>query len=173
MENWLSASLHTVLETAATVFIIYTIVVLFVRVAGLRTFAKMSSFDFASTVAIGSILATVVMNNDTSILKAAVALGTIMLYQQIFSGLKYRFNSFEEAAENSPKMLMDGPRFIEDNMKKAGVSRSDIIAKLREANVTRMQQIKAVVFETTGDISVLHGEDDKPLEDILLEGVMR
>lgn len=171
MENWISAPLNTILETAATVFVIYTIVVIFVRIAGLRTFAKMSSFDFASTVAIGSILATVVMNTDTSLLKGAVALGTIMVFQQIFAGLKYRSNAFEEVAENSPKLLMQGEYFLEDNMKKAGVSRSDIIAKLREANVIRLSQIKAVVMETTGDISVLHGEGNTALEDILLEGV--
>lgn len=171
MENWLSAPGQTVLETAATVFVIYTIVVLFVRVAGLRTFAKMSSFDFASTVAIGSILAAVVMNNDTSLLKGAVALATIMLFQQIFAGLKYRFKGFEEVAENRPKLLMLGQDFLEDNMKKAGVSRSDIIAKLREANVIRLSQIKAVVMETTGDISVLHGEENTNVEDLLLEGV--
>jgi uncharacterized membrane protein YcaP (DUF421 family) len=173
MENWLSAPWSSLLETVATVFVIYSIIVLFVRIAGLRTFAKMSSFDFASTIAIGSILATVIMNDGTSIVRGAVALGTIMLFQQIFSGLKYRSNAFEEFTENSPSLLMDGTTFLEDNMKKAGVSRSDIIAKLREANVTSRSQIKAVVFETTGDVSVLHGESDEPLPDFLLDDVTR
>ena len=33
-----------------------------------------------------------------------------------------------------------------------------MIAKLREANVLDISEVRAVVLETTGDISVLHGE---------------
>lgn len=173
MENWLSAPWETIWKTAATVFIIYSMVVLFVRVAGLRTFAKMSSFDFASTVAIGSIIATIVMSTDASLLKGATALAAIMIYQQIFAGVKLRLPSFEEATQNTPTLLMDGHSFIEDNMRRTGVSRSDIIAKLREANVIHVGQVKAVVLETTGDISVLHGSKDEDLDGLVMEGVAR
>lgn len=44
-----------------------------------------------------------------------------------------------------------------------------MIAKLRENNVSRLEDVRAVVLETPGDISVLHGE---ALDDILLDGVM-
>jgi uncharacterized membrane protein YcaP (DUF421 family) len=173
MENWLTAPWDLIGETALTVLIIYSIVVLFVRIAGLRTFAKMSSFDFASTVAMGSIIATIVMNNDTSLLKGAVALGAIMAYQQLFAGLKLRSTTFANLTENNPTLLMDGREFMEHNMDRTGVSRSNIIAKLREANVTHVSQIKAVVLETTGDISVLHTEDERPLDGLVMEGVER
>ncbi|MCP9237449.1 DUF421 domain-containing protein [Lewinella sp. JB7] len=174
MEDWLNASWPLLLETVASVFFIFTAIVILVRISGLRTFAKMSSFDFASTIAIGSILASVVMSSETSLVKGVVALGTIMLFQQIFAGLKIRWDTFQQISENSPTLLMDGTTFLQDNMKKTGVSRSDIIAKLREANVIRLAQVKAVVLETTGDISVLHQEEGGgELEDLLLEGVMR
>jgi len=40
------------------------------------------------------------------------------------------------------------------------VARSDLIAKLREANALDWSKVHAVVLETTGDVSVLHGDDD-------------
>ena len=49
------------------------------------------------------------------------------------------------------------------------MTRSDVLAKLREANVLAMTDVRAVVLETTGDISVLHG--DAQVDDILLAGV--
>jgi len=49
-----------------------------------------------------------------------------------------------------------------------------LYSKLREANVIQFSQVKAVVFEATGDISVLHvGDEDLELEDELLTGVKR
>ncbi len=173
MENWLTAPWSTIFETVFSALVIFTVILLIVRVAGLRTFAKMSSIDFASTIAIGSVLASVVMNGTTSILKGAAALATIVAFQHFFAKMKYLSNDFEDLAENDPVLLMDGPNFLEKNMEKVGVSRSDLIAKLREANVIQLSEVKAVVFETTGDVSVLHGSGDKPLESILLDGVAR
>lgn len=38
------------------------------------------------------------------------------------------------------------------------VAKDDLIAKLREANVLDLSQVRAVILETTGDVSVLHGD---------------
>jgi uncharacterized membrane protein YcaP (DUF421 family) len=68
---------------------------------------------------------------------------------------------------------MDGATILEDNLRKARVTRGDLRSKLREANVTDLSQLKAVVFETTGDISVLHKEDGQSLDLWLMKDVMR
>lgn len=173
MSSWLFDSWYTVAWTVGSVFCIFSLMIVVVRVAGLRTFAKMSSIDFATTIAIGSILASVVMNKNASLTQGVAALVAIVVFQQIFAGLKVRSDDIENLLENNPTLLMRGSMFLYGNMQKTGVSRSDLIAKLREANVLRLDQVKAVVLETTGDISVLHAEDDGDLEDVLLEGVER
>ena len=54
------------------------------------------------------------------------------------------------------------------------VTEDDLKAKLREANVLNLAEVRAVVFESTGDISVLHTNDaNKELEDWLLTDVTR
>ena len=45
---------------------------------------------------------------------------------------------------------------LQDNLDRAKISRSELHAKLREANVWSYDQIIGVVLETTGDVSVLH-----------------
>ena len=172
MEDWLTAPFGTLWKTAAGGVLIMAALLLIIRVYGLRSFAKMSSVDFASTVAIGSILASVTMSTDNSVLKGAVAILAILGFQQVFSIVKRKSNAFESVAENSPKFLMRGTKIIQANMDASGVTHSDLMAKLREANVTQLSQIKAVVFETTGDISVLHGTDDTPIQEEILEGVV-
>jgi uncharacterized membrane protein YcaP (DUF421 family) len=49
------------------------------------------------------------------------------------------------------------------------VTPADVRASLRQANVLDPADVKAVVLETTGDISVVHGPD---LSEALLEGVI-
>jgi uncharacterized membrane protein YcaP (DUF421 family) len=73
--------------------------------------------------------------------------------------------------DNAPLLLMDGRGVLEDNLASARVTHDDLRAKLRDANVLDTGQIHAVVFETTGDVSVLHG--DEPLDPEVLRGVRR
>ena len=52
------------------------------------------------------------------------------------------------------------------------VVRADLVAKLRESNVTHPRQVMAVVLETTGDVSVLHSDEaGAQLDTRLLENV--
>ena len=132
----------------------------------------MSSFDFASTIAIGSILAAVVMNTNQSLLKGSVALASIVALQSFYTFFIRKSNCFGKIAQNQPLLLMECGEIFHSALAQANVSEDDLIAKLREANVLNFNEVKAVVFETTGDISVLHSSD-KELEDRLLQGVKR
>jgi len=151
---------------------IYISVIVMTRICGKRSFSKMSSFDFAMTVAVGSIIATTVLSQSVSMLQGITGLVVVYLLQ-IGAALIRRNKKVRRIMDNSPLLLMDGPTILEDNLRKARVTRGDLRSKLREANVTRLSQVKAVVFETTGDISVLHEKDDVELDVWLLKDVER
>ena len=146
-------------------------VVLVVRVVGLRSFAKMSSFDFAVTVATGSILASVVLSPDRSFVHALVVVGALLGSQWLIAKGRLHIEWFREAVDNTPLLIMRDGRMIHENMVKGRLSEADVRAKLREANVLDMSLVRAMVLETTGDVSVLHG--DGPVDEALLEGVRR
>ena len=150
---------------------IYIYILAITKIAGKRTFAKMSSFDFAVTIAMGSILADAVNKPGSSLMPAFVSLAILAVLQVVFAKLRSSSDQFENAVSNTPILLMDGERILHENLKKALVSQSDLMGKLREANVLRLSQVQAVVFETTGDISVLHTSDNTVIEPIILEGV--
>ncbi len=171
MENWLIASLPIMLKTVASCVMIMSTILIIVRLYGLRSFAKMSSVDFASTIAVGSILASVALNTNQSWLKGTVAILCILGFQQLFSYGKRHFDWLENIGENDPVLLMRRGEILSGNLQRAGVTHADLMAKLREANVLRLSEVKAVVFETTGDISVLHGDEDSVVEECLLEGI--
>jgi len=174
MENWILAPMSTLLIVIFSVLLIFSIIILITRISGLRTFAKMSSFDFASTIAIGSILASVVMNTGQSIVKGAIALATIIAFQTLFSYAKRKSSKLTEMLTNTPMLIMDGDQILYDNLAKTNVSEEDLIAKLREANVRHFGEVLAVVLESTGDVTVIHANDGTELDrDRLLKGVQR
>ena len=72
---------------------------------------------------------------------------------------------------NAPVMLMYEGEILYENLEKTNVGEDDLIAKLREANALNFSEVKAVILESTGDMSVLHSKDDSNLEDRILKGV--
>ncbi|MDZ7691287.1 MAG: DUF421 domain-containing protein [Balneolaceae bacterium] len=167
--SWITTSFSTVLMVILSTIGIYVALIVFTRLAGVRSFSKMSSFDFAVTVAIGSLIATTVLTKDPPLLQAIVALAALFVIQIGVASLRSR-SLIRGLVDNKAIMLMDGTEILKDNMKKAKVTHADLLAKLREANVTQFSQIKAVVMETTGDISVLHHHDqDHKLDNELLK----
>ena len=69
-------------------------------------------------------------------------------------------------------LIMDGDRILYDNLAKTNVSEEDLIAKLREANVRNFGEVLVAVLESTGDVSVIHSNDDTEFDrERLLKGV--
>ncbi|SDS23354.1 YetF domain-containing protein [Gramella sp. MAR_2010_147] len=173
MEKWFAFEWNSMIAILLTAIGIYIAIIIFTRIAGKRSFSKMSSFDFAMTVALGSMIATTVLSKSVSLWDGVVGLGIIYILQ-ISVALLRRFQVVQKMVDNAPLLLMEGEEIFEENLKKARVTESDLRSKLREANVIRLKEVRAVIFEATGDISVLHtGDDNEELEDWLLKDVDR
>ena len=134
-------------------------VVLLIRINGLRSFSKMTNFDFVMTVAVGSLLASASQTTTwEAFLQAMVAMAALFIVQSVSARLRRRSDKIEAIMQNTPVILMRNGEIIDGALEETRVARSDLLAKLREANVLDLNEVRAVVLETTGDISVLHGE---------------
>lgn len=151
---------------------IYISIIFYTRIFGKRSFSKISSFDFAMTVAVGSMIATTILSDSVSFLEGAIAL--VMVYGlQLFAAYFRRNKWFRQLIDNQPTLLMDGETMLKENMKSVRVTEGDLRSKLREANVIKLSDIKAVIFETTGDITVIHKDNDDTIDDWILNDVQR
>ncbi|MUH37121.1 DUF421 domain-containing protein [Zobellia amurskyensis] len=172
MEEWFKFSWDAFGAIILTAVGIYIAVIIMTRICGKRSFSKMSSFDFAMTVAVGSIIATTVLSKTVSLTDGIVGIVTVYLLQ-MGAAFARRNDTVKKVMDNTPLLLMDGETILEENLRKGRVTKSDLRAKLREANVTELSEVRAVIFETTGDISVLHKQHNRPIDDFLLNGVAR
>lgn len=170
--SWIYTSWSAILMVILSTIGIYTALIVFTRIAGLRSFSKMSSFDFAITVAFGSIIASTILAKDPPLFQAIIGLGALYAVQMIVSTLRGNSKIMTFLVENDPILLMKGTDILDENLKEAKVTHDDLRAKLREANVTKLSQVQAVIMEATGDISVMHNDsDDHSIDDVLLKGV--
>lgn len=172
--DWFTMPVSVIPKVLLSVTGIYIAVILFTRLAGLRSFSKISSFDFAMTVAVGSLMATTILSKDPPLFQAIIALGGLYALQMIIAFLRTKGYKFIAIVDNKPLLLMDKQGIIEENLQQAHVTHNDLLEKLREANVIHFSQVEAVIFETTGDISVLSRapEPTDRLDNRIIENVI-
>ncbi|WP_323767487.1 DUF421 domain-containing protein [Marinovum sp.] len=154
------------LSTLAMFWVIFV-----VRCIGLRAFSKMTSFDFVATVAVGSLLAGASQATEWGeFFQPALAISVLLGVQYVIARARKASDLVEHSVQNTPVLLMRDGVILDGALEATRVSQGDLIAKLREANVLDFSEVRAVVLETTGDLSVLHGEALSPH---LLDGVQR
>lgn len=147
--------------------LVYIALIAFIKMVGLRALSKMSAHDFAVTIAIGSILGATISQENPSLIQGVLSIFVLLLLQYAVS--QFRKNTDQSFFENKPLLILKDGVILEENLDKARITKADLAAKLREANVLRLQDARAVIFESTGDISVLHG--DKDIDEFIMKEV--
>ncbi|WP_409433313.1 DUF421 domain-containing protein [Litorimonas sp. RW-G-Af-16] len=173
MTDWIFLPPTAIAGVLVSVILTYLGLVALTRIFGIRSFSKMSGFDFAVTVAFGSILASIVMAKDPPVLQGLLALTSLFVIQFIFATARRQWTWFNQMTGNSARLIMARGVINDVQLKKAKMTRGDLIAKLREANALNFDEVEAVIAETTGDVSVLHQTGgDLTIDPKVLEGVV-
>lgn len=156
--DWIYSSDDPLFHTLIGCAIIFVVIIVLTRIIGLRAFAKFTAYDFAFTVAIGSIISSILTSN-TSLAHGSIAIAGLLMITFTFSYLQRKFSLLNKIISNAPLLLMDGSTILHENLTFSRIEEEQLISKLREANVLNFDQVFAVVLESTGDISVLHASD--------------
>ncbi|ASP21296.1 hypothetical protein ANTHELSMS3_02636 [Antarctobacter heliothermus] len=144
-------------------------IIVLVRIVGLRSFSKLTNFDFVMTIAMGSLLAGSSQSQEwIGFLQTVTAMACLFAVQYSVSRLRRWSPRLDSQVENTPVLLVKDGAVQHDTLRATRVAEEDLMAKLREANALHLSSVRAAVLETTGNISVLYGER---MDEALLKGV--
>lgn len=161
--SWITTSTSSLLMVLISGIGVYIALLLFTRLAGLRSFSKMSSFDFAITIAFGSVIASTLMAKTPPLITGIFALAVLYGIQFVVSRTRRAFPAVEQLVDNEPLILMVGHDVLSDNLDTARMTVEDLKSKLRMAGITHRDQVLTVVMESTGDVAVIkHGDAIDP-----------
>lgn len=163
--SWLGVG--GVVVTAAAM---YVMVLLLVRVMGLRSLSRISAFDFTVTIAIGAVVGGTVASNQIALAEGAIALVALLALQLAVAHARRRWR-WARATENRPLLLLFEGEVLPENLRRASVTLEELYGTLRAAGVVRIEDVLAVVMEPTGSTSVLKREPDRSVDPVLLRGV--
>lgn len=139
----------------------YVALVLFIRISGKRTLTKLNAFDLVVTVALGSTLSSVLLNDSVALAEGLIAMATLIGLQFVVTFASVRSSRIEGLVKSEPTLLLRDGRFLDAALKAQRVTRDEVRSALRSGGVTDMDAVHAVVLETDGSMSVLQNRLDR------------
>jgi len=155
-EKWIAITLSQLGMIFISSIVVYAAILFYTRIAGLRSFSKMSASDFAMTIAVGSLFGATISGPDPTLLMGLFAILCFFGGQWALAVLRRKSSFVSKLIDNEPLLLMTRSEILYENLIRANMTECDLFGKLREANAFHLVQIIAVVFETIGDVSAIH-----------------
>jgi uncharacterized membrane protein YcaP (DUF421 family) len=133
----------------------YVGVVFMLRITGKRTLSQMNVFDFIVTVALGSVLATLLLSKDTALAEGLTAFAVLIFLQFVITWTTSRSQWVLKVIKAEPTLLVADGRMLKGAMRRERVAAKEILAAVREAGEGDLAEVRAVVLETDGTFSVI------------------
>jgi uncharacterized membrane protein YcaP (DUF421 family) len=136
--------------------VMYVFLMVIFRIAGKRSLAQITTFDFVLLLVIGEATQQALLGNDFSVTNAFIVIVTLLLLDIGLSLGQKRWPRLEPLLDDVPLLLVEDGKLIERRMDKARISESDILHAARALQgLERMDQVKYAVLERTGEISII------------------
>ncbi|WP_101340206.1 DUF421 domain-containing protein [Cereibacter azotoformans] len=149
-DSWAGLARTVVVGIAA-----YGLLIAMLRASGKRTLSKMNAFDFVVTVALGSTLATVLLNRSVPLAEGVAALALLICLQYVITWLAVRVPAVQALVKSEPTLLLHDGCFLDQALKRQRVTRDEVLAALRQSGMDDPAGARSVVLETDGSLSVI------------------
>ncbi|SDX06273.1 DUF421 domain-containing protein [Nitrosomonas communis] len=149
-------SWDSILRTLVITILAYVALIILLRISGKRTLSKMNAFDFIVTIALGSTLATVLLNKSVSLADGVLALFLLIGLQFLITFFSVRSKKVSKLVKSMPTLLVYKGDLLQDAMRKERVNADEIYAMLREKGISSIQDVDAVILETDGSLTIIN-----------------
>lgn len=147
--------MEPVLRAAA----MYVVLFLIFKIAGRRTLAEITNFDFVLLLIIGEATQQALLGDDFSVMNGALVIASLVAIDIALSLVKERFPTFSKIFDGVPMVVVEDGRIVRERLHRSRLSEDDILEAARNAHgLERLDQIKFAVLEKNGKISVIPKE---------------
>lgn len=150
----------------------YTVLVVLLRVSGSRTLSSMNAFDFIVTVAIVSAFGRALTAKAVALSEALMAFTLLVALRYSVTWVQIRWPPVRRIVTNPPVLLYSRGEFLREAMRRQRVVESELRTAIREKKFGSLNEIEAVVLESSGEFSVIESVGDgSALDDAFDEGM--
>ena len=142
--------------------ILYSILILVIRLMGKRQLGEMEPMEFVVTMLLANLAAVPMQETGIPLLAGLIPILVVLSMELLLSVLVYHSVHARRLLCGKPVILMENGRLLQDNMKKTRITPDELTEFARMEGITDLSGVKYAILETGGQISILPYTKYKP-----------
>lgn len=149
-QNW-----EGIARTVLVGILAYAALIVFLRLSGKRTLAKLNAFDLVVTVALGSTLSAILLQESVALAEGTVALGLLILMQFAATFFSVRSPTLAKWVRSEPALLVRNGQYCEAALKRERLTHDEIMSAVRSAGGHSIAHVDSLILESDGTLSTV------------------
>jgi len=142
--------------------ILYSLLILSVRLLGKRQIGQMEPSEFVVTMLLANLAAIPLEETDIPIMHGIVAIALVFGGELLIAWLTTCSPFFRKLFCGKPEILIDNGKICYKALKKNRVNLDELTMQLREKEIFDLSEVKFAILETNGQLSTLLYAKDRP-----------
>ncbi len=142
-------------RTAVVAVLAYLALVVFLRLSGKRTLSKLNAFDLVVTVALGSTLATILLNADVALAEGLLAFACLIGLQYVVTWSSIRWGWVKRGVRAEPTVLVRGGVPVTEALRRERVTEDEALTAVWEAGGRTLAEAEVVILESDGSLTAI------------------
>jgi uncharacterized membrane protein YcaP (DUF421 family) len=152
--HWLTGDWTHLGEVAAKAALMYATALLALRLGERRTLAQWTIIDFATAVAMGAVIGRSAIAGTQSYITGAVAVVALVVIHRVVSALRFT-RLVAKLADHRVRVLVVDGDVRHRELRRCVLTENDLYAHLRQQGYFNLDDIRYVLYETKGDLTVV------------------
>jgi uncharacterized membrane protein YcaP (DUF421 family) len=134
--------------------VVYTAIVLLLRMTGKRQIGQLSPLDLVLLLIISNAVQNSMNGGDNSLIGGLILAVTLVGLNYLVGLVTFKSRAMENAIEGRPQVLIHDGKIFEDVMLETKLTRAELDSVLRHQGYFKIKDIKLAILETNGTVSV-------------------
>ena len=142
-----------ILEKTLRTVAVYFFLIFLLRIAGKRTLGSLNAFDLVVLLLLSNTVQNALIGNDNSLAGGLIGAAVLIMVNYLVVRYLYHHRKVERTLEGGSTILMRHGRYVDENLRRQLVSRSELQAAARRQGIQKMSDVCIARLETGGSVT--------------------
>jgi len=143
--------------------ILFSVVVVVMRIMGKRQIGELQPFELATAIMISELAAVPMQNTGIPLINGIIPILTLLIAQFTLSFISLKSVKARGIICGKPSILIENGKINEKNLRNEMFTLNDLLEQLRIKNVPNIADVEFAILETNGQLSVIPKSQKRPV----------
>ncbi|HEY3384433.1 MAG TPA: YetF domain-containing protein [Vicinamibacterales bacterium] len=142
-----------IIEKILRPLLVYTFLVVGLRLAGKRELAQLNAFDLVVLLTLSNTVQNAIIGNDNSVLGGVIGATTLLVFNFLVVRFVFAHPAVERLLEGTPDLLIQKGDVLPDRLKSEGITLDELQAAARRQGFDSLKEVEKATLEANGGIT--------------------